>query len=184
MDLSELILLCRQNDKKAQKALYDRFAMQMFIVCRRYLPLREAAEEVVMNGFLKIFQNIKTFDYHGESSLVAWIKKIMVNECLMELRKQHSFLQLPGDELPDSVCADDALDRITIEEIHSLVILLPIGYRTVFNMHAMENYSHAEIANHLGISEGTSKSQFHKARKQLQQMVNAQNTYYALQQTK
>jgi RNA polymerase sigma factor (sigma-70 family) len=136
-----------------------------------------------MNGFLRFFQTIGKFEYRNEGSLVAWLKKIMVNECLMELRKQHSFLQV-ADEPVDMVDDPEVFDRMNAADIYRLILQLPVGYRTVFNLFSVENFSHAEIAKMLAISEGTSKSQFHKARKLLQQMVTTQNEYYAVQENK
>ncbi len=182
--MRELIELCRKQDRIAQKALYDRYASQMFLLCRRYLRTDEIAEETLMNGFFKFFRQLPGFRYVNEAATTGWLKRIMVNECLMQLRQQHSFLRVSTDDLPDMETADEVLSKLNSEEIYRLILKLPLGYRTAFNMYALENYSHGEIAVILGITEGTSKSQVHKARKLLQQMLRQQNEYYALRQTR
>lgn len=179
MDLHQLIKECKKGSVTAQKYLFDRFAKQMFIVCRRYMKNDETAEEQLMNGFLKFFQTIERFEYLNEASTVAWIKKLMVNECLMELRKNSSFLKVATDELPEVAEDEAALHQLSAAEIFKLITQLPPGYRTVFNLFEAEGYTHKEIAAMLGISEGTSKSQLSKAKQMLQQLLHQQNSFYA-----
>jgi RNA polymerase sigma factor (sigma-70 family) len=184
MELAQLIKECRGGSITAQKYLYDRYAQPMFLLCRRYLRNDGTAEEVLMNGFLQFFQQLHRFQYTGDAATYAWIKKIMVNECLMQLRRQHSFLQVATDDIPESSSVQDPLEKLEAAEIYVLITQLPLGYRTVFNLYAIEHYSHAEIAKMLGISEGTSKSQCHKARQLLRQMIRQQNEYYVREQVK
>jgi RNA polymerase sigma factor (sigma-70 family) len=184
MELAQLIKECKGGSITAQKYLYDRYAQPMFLVCRRYLRNDATAEEVLMNGFLQFFQQLHRFQFSGEAATHAWIKKIMVNECLMQLRRQHSFLQVATDDLPEGSTGTDPLEKMEAAEIYRLITQLPLGYRTVFNLYAIEQYTHAEIAKLLGISEGTSKSQVHKARQLLQQMIRQQNEYYVREQVK
>jgi RNA polymerase sigma-70 factor (ECF subfamily) len=179
MELQQLLKECKQGSITAQKYLFDRFAKQMFIVCRRYMKNDETAEEQLMNGFLKFFQTIERLEYVNDASTVAWLKKLMVNECLMELRRKSSFLQAAADDLPETAVDETALHQLSAAEIVKLITLLPPGYRTVFNLYEVEGYTHKEIAALLHISEGTSKSQLSKAKQMLQQLLQQQNNFYA-----
>jgi len=177
MELLQLIRECKKGSITAQKYLYDRFAVQFFLVCRRYLKTDAEAEEILQNGFLKTFTHLHQFTYLTDASFVGWMKKIMVNECLQELRKKNSFLLVAEENAINTDADDDVLSKLSANEIYKLVTLLPIGYRTVFNLYVVEGYTHNEIAAILNISEGTSKSQLNKARKTLQQSVIKNNLY-------
>jgi RNA polymerase sigma factor (sigma-70 family) len=179
MELQQLLKECKEGSTTAQKYLFDRFAKQMFIVCRRYMKNDKTAEEQLMNGFLKFFQNMERFEYVSDASTVAWLKKLMVNECLMELRKNSSFLHVASDELPEVSIDEAALHQLSAGEIFKLITQLPPGYRMVFNLFEVEGFSHKEIAVQLGINEGTSKSQLSKAKQMLQQLLHQQNNFYA-----
>ena len=137
MHLRQLLQECKRKSIKAERGLYERFAIPMFLVCRRYLKNDLESEEVVMNGFLKFFLSLESFTYESEAATVAWMKKIMVNECLMHLRKSNSFLQVASDDLPDGVYNEDVVDHLSAEEIFVLITQLPIGYRTVFNLYVV-----------------------------------------------
>ncbi|RYY65930.1 MAG: sigma-70 family RNA polymerase sigma factor [Chitinophagaceae bacterium] len=156
----------------------------MFLLCRRYLRNDEAAEEVLHNGFLKCFAGIGRLQYVSEAATVGWLKRIMVNECLMHLRRHNSFLQVALEEAPELPDDERVLEGLEASEIFLLVTKLPTGYRTVFNLYVLEEYSHKEIAALLGISEGTSKSQLSKARQLLQQLLIQSNPDYAYRQTR
>jgi RNA polymerase sigma-70 factor (ECF subfamily) len=132
-----------------------------------------------MNGFLKFFQTIDRFEYVNDAATFAWLKKLMVNGCLMELRMHSSFLQVAMDELPEVVQDEAVLHQLSAAEIFKLITKLPPGYRTVFNLFEVEGYTHKEIAAMLSISEGTSKSQLSKAKQMLQQLLHQQNSFYA-----
>jgi len=179
MELSQLIRECKRSGITAQKYLYDRFAVSMFLICRRYLKSDSDAEEAVQNGFLKIFNHIQQFSYSTDQAFVAWMKKIMVNECLQEMRKKGSCLSISLEVASDVVSEEDTIGRISESEMYRLITELPTGYRTIFNLFAIDGYSHREIAHILNINEGTSKSQLNKARKILQQLILQKNTYYA-----
>ena len=143
----------------------------MFRLCKRYVANQQDAEELLMNGFLKFFRSLDKFEYQEQNSLEVYLKRIMVNECLMFLRKSKA-IQISTDavlELADE--SENPLAKLAAEELYQLVLTLPAGYRTVFNMYAIEGYNHAEIAQQLNISEGTSKSQLSKARAFLQQKL-------------
>jgi RNA polymerase sigma factor (sigma-70 family) len=176
MELQQLLKECKKKSITAQKYLFDRYANQFFLLCRRYMKTNEQAEEVLMTGFLKIFHSLDKFTYSSDAAAIAWMQKLMVNECLQELRKKNSFL-LVAEELAEDISSnDDVLASMAAAEIFKLIVQLPTGYRTVFNLAVIEQMSHKEIAAVLRISEGTSKSQLSKARRMLQQMLEQQNT--------
>jgi RNA polymerase sigma-70 factor (ECF subfamily) len=172
---SELIERCRLQDAKAQRYLYDRFAPKMLGVCRRYISTREDAEDVLGEAMFKVFDNIESFQSVG--SFEGWIRRIVVNEALMFLRKKRLLtVDTDGSELnsiehstPLSIEQD-----LAAQDILRLLDRLPTGYRTVFNLFVIEGYKHIEIAEILGISINTSKSQLilakDRMRKELEKM--------------
>lgn len=179
MELQQLLKECKAGSITAQKYLFDRYATGFFLLCRRYLKTDEQAEETMMCGFLKIFQSLNQFDYVNDAAAFGWMKRIMVNECLMELRKKNSFLLIAESAAHDITVDEDAISQLAADEIYQLITQLPIGYRTVFNLFVMEQMGHKEIAAALNITEGTSKSQLSKARTMLQQLLQQQNEVYA-----
>lgn len=140
----------------------------MFGVCRRYIKNEQDAEDVMINGFFKVFTKIEQFNDKG--SFEGWIRRIMVNESLMFLRKYNMNLSIEIHE-NQAVTEMEPDTAIREEDILKLLDLLPIGYRTVFNLYVIEGYAHKEIAEKLGVSINTSKSQLIKARKKLQQLI-------------
>lgn len=171
---------CRRYDAAAQRQLYDRYVDHMMITCLRYIPNREDAKEVMLDGFVNAYKNFDRFEYRGTGSLKAWLKKITVNQCLMRLRKQNNVLLYADepDHTNEPVTESDALSRLSVKEIIELIQQLPDGYRTVFNLYNFEDMTHKEIGELLGISENTSKSQLHKAKALLQQnILNNRKTY-------
>ncbi|AKD57789.1 RNA polymerase sigma factor [Spirosoma radiotolerans] len=164
---AQLIVALKRGESRAHKVVYERFAGKMLAVCTRYCANRDDAEEVMLDGFMRAFEKIEQF--REEGSFEGWIRRIMVTESLMFLRKAKQWrLEIPMDEVtvePDYEWADTAVNE---SDLMRLVNQLPDGYRTVFNLYAIEGYSHAEIAEMLGISEGTSKSQLSRARMLLQ----------------
>ncbi len=181
MELQQLLKECKQNSLTAQKYLFDKYAGTYFMVCNRYMKTNEQAEECMMNGFLKLFQALKNFVFVNSIATESWMKKIMVNECLMELRKKQNFYLVPEEEATSVSVNEEALSSLSANEIFKLIKQLPLGYRTVFNLFVIENCSHKEIAEQLQITEGTSKSQLNKAKQMLQQLLHNQNNYYANQ---
>lgn len=169
------IAKCLKGNKRAQKALFKAYAQKMFVHCYRYLKSKEDAEEIVSDGFVKIFQNLNSLVYTDLKSLEAWIKRIMINECLMFLRKRKiSFLdESKAMNVESGIKSDSELDA---KEIYGLILTLPTGYRTIFNLFAIEGYTHKEISEMLKISESTSRSQLTKARKMLKEKVNKINS--------
>jgi RNA polymerase sigma-70 factor (ECF subfamily) len=162
----QLILGCKNQERSAQYALYQLYAGKMFSVCKRYLGNGPDAEDALMEGFMKVYSKMDSFQNQG--SLEGWIRRIMANEALMKIRKNNSHKTIPtNDELVISI-PENALMNLEVEDIEQLITELPIGYRTIFNLYAIEGYSHKEIATYLDISEGTSKSQLSRARAILQ----------------
>jgi RNA polymerase sigma-70 factor (ECF subfamily) len=179
MDLAQLIREARQGSAAAQKCLFDLLADKMYIVCRRYVKSRENAEEIMLDGFYKLFRAIDGFRYEGEQAFYGWAKKIMINECLMSLRKKNVFTLITESAAEEIPLDEEVISRLSASEIFSLILQLPLGYRTVFNLYAIEGMSHREVAGLLNISEGTSKSQFSKARSLLQKMILQNGIEYA-----
>jgi RNA polymerase sigma factor (sigma-70 family) len=184
MDLEELIKEAKAGSSAAQKCIFDQLAERMMVICCRYVKSREDAEELLLDGFYKFFKALSGFHYQGDGALFVWIKKIMINECLMFLRKKNAFKIVTEEEACDVQLDDEALDRLSAEEIFSLIVLLPLGYRTVFNLYIVEGMAHREIAELLGISEGTSKSQLSKARSLLQKLLAQKGEHYGNRKTK
>ena len=168
----DIIQLCIQQDAKAQKLLYDRYAPKMFGVCRRYLLNREDAEDVLVEGMFRVFDNIQS--YQGTGSFEGWIRRIVVNEALMFLRKKRLLTvdtdasELQNLELSTPLSIEHEL---AAQDILKLLEQLPTGYRTIFNLYVIEGYKHIEIAEMLGISINTSKSQLILAKEKLKKMV-------------
>jgi RNA polymerase sigma-70 factor (ECF subfamily) len=164
---TQLITALKRGESRAHKVVYERFAGKMMAVCTRYCANRADAEEVMLDGFMRVFEKIEQFREDG--SFEGWIRRIMVTESLMFLRKAKQWRQeIPIEDVlvePDYEWADTAVNE---NDLLRLVNQLPDGYRTVFNLYAIEGYAHAEIADMLGISEGTSKSQLSRARAMLQ----------------
>jgi len=175
MELQQLLKECKKGSITAQKYLFDQYSKQFFIVCKRYLKTDEQAEEVLMTGFLKIFHSLRNFSYVNYAAVLGWMQKLMVNESLQELRKKHSFLMVAEDVAEELHTTEDVLASMSAAEIYRLIMQLPLGYRTVFNLFVLEQMTHKEIAKLLNITEGTSKSQLSKARQMLQQMMEQQN---------
>lgn len=172
MNQFEAIKACKKNnDDRAQKFLFNCYARQMYRLCYRYVRNREDAEELMMNGFLKFYKSIKKFRYRGENSIAPWLKKIMINECLMFLRKKKGLRIITLDEETEPVINEDCIAKIEVEDLYNMIMELPTGYRTVFNLFVIEGMPHKEIAGILKITEGASKSQLNKARKALQKMI-------------
>ncbi len=163
---------CRKGQASAQRELYERFAPKMMGVCMRYIHDREEAEHVMIGGMVKVFEKLDQFN--DEGSFEGWIRKIMVNESLMYIRKNKNMSLEVEIEAVDMEPNFHQLEQtLEANDLLMLVGELPVGYRTVFNLYAIEGYNHQEIANMLDISENTSKSQLSRARKYLQNRLEA-----------
>ncbi|WP_225975100.1 RNA polymerase sigma factor [Anseongella ginsenosidimutans] len=170
--LDKLIAGCRQGERKAQKKLYELFAPKMYAVCLRYAGSPEDAQDILQNGFIKMFRKLN--DFRGEGSFEGWLRRIMVTTSIEQYRKTASMqpLQTIDEHLSERLSDQQTvLDRIHAEELLKLIERLSPGYRAVLNMHLIEGFSHKEIASMLGITEGTSKSQLARARNILRQMI-------------
>lgn len=143
----------------------------MMAVCMRYAGNPMEAQDMLQEGFIKVFEKLGQF--RGDGPLGGWVRRVMVNEALIYLRKnqRHRNIDAINEESDDAPIEASVLDEMGAEELISLIAALPAGYRTVFNLYAVEGYSHKEIADQLGISESTSKTQFHKAKQQLRAQI-------------
>ncbi len=163
----ELIEGCRRNDREAQKALYDFMAPKMLSVCCRYVKDRMEAEDILVKSFMKVFERLDQFK--SEGSFEGWIRKIVVNESLTYLRKNKNMYLETDIEIADREADLQSLEtELEAADLLKLVSELPTGYRMVFNLYAIDGFSHKEIAEQIGITESTSKSQLSRARLHLQ----------------
>ncbi len=166
----ELIRGCLRGSAQCQRDLYERFAGKMYAVCLRYARTREDAADILQEGFLKVFSKMGQFQFQG--SFEGWVRRVMVNTALRAYQKQrYEFEQTGFERLPELPVEPDAVALLSESELLDIVRKLPDGYRAVFNLVAIEGYSHAEAANVLGIQESTSRSQLTKARRHLEEEV-------------
>ena len=169
---------CKKQDRISQKYLFDAYSEAMLMVCLRYVKNLADAEELMLNGFFSFFKSIDRFVQNGTRSIAPWLKQIMVNECLMFLRKKGALKIVEVGDAADVSLEADAIETIGAGEILKILLELPVGYRTVMNLFIVEGYTHKEIAQMLDISEGTSKSQLAKGRAMLQQMITQKGVFY------
>jgi len=170
---SELIQNAIEQDRSAQQLLFELHAPKMLSVCRYYIKDLQQAEEAMLNGFFKVYKYLAS--YKAEGSFEGWIRRIMVRESISFLRGKKQ-IEYPVEDVRITEQETIEIDtQLEVEDIQKLIDNLPEGYKMVFIMYAIEGYKHAEIAELLGISESTSKSQLFKARKVLQQQVNKLN---------
>ena len=167
---SDLIQGCIAGNRRMQEALYQRFSPRMYAVCLRYAGNAEEAEDILQEGFIKIFKKLDSF--RSEGSFEGWIRRIFVNTAIEHFRRKR-YLQPVTEKEENTIEGKyvSVLDELAEQDILTLVQDLSPGYRTVFNMYVVEGYTHKEIADMLGISEGTSKSQLSRAKVILQEMV-------------
>ena len=167
---TDLVKGCKRQKAKAQRMLYEKYAPTMLGLCRRYVRGEQEAEDVMINGFMKVFSKIDLFE--GKGSFEGWMKRIMINESLGYIRKNKAmYLETDieaADKEPDLDKLSTALET---KDLLKMINELPSGYRTIFNLYAIEGYSHKEIGELLGINENTSKSQLSRARMQLQKKL-------------
>lgn len=161
---------CIREDRACQQELFQRYAGKMLAVCLRYARHRMEAEDLLQDAFVKVFDNMARFEFKG--SFEGWIRRIVINTALKNYSKK-SFQQeqIGLDNQPDHALSPCVYDNLGAEHLLNLVNQLPDGYRVVFNLYAVEGYSHKEIGDMLGVQESTSRSQLVKARKMLQTMV-------------
>ena len=166
----DIIRGCLQNSAAMQKMLYDKYAAKMYGIALRYAHDPEDAKDILQDGFVKVFQNLSKFK--GTGAFEGWMRRIFVNTAIEHYRKKNNTYEIQEsheEQINDREVT--ALDKLAAVEILNMVKSLPNGYRTVFNLFAIEGYSHKEIADLLNISEGTSKSQYARAKALLQEKI-------------
>ncbi len=168
---TEWISGCLRQNRQAQQELYQHYAGKMYALCCRYVKDRMEAEDVLVMSFTKIFERIG--QYKGDGSFEGWIRRVVVNESLTYLRKhKNMYLETDIEEARYEPDYHKLENELEVSDLMKLIENLPVGYRTVFNMYAIDGYNHQEIAGQLGISENTSKSQLSRARALLQKRLN------------
>jgi len=170
----ELVALAVENNRHAQQKIYSKFAPKMLSVCRQYIKDLHLAEDIMITAFMKVFTNLSHFEHKG--SFEGWIRRIMINECISFIRA-HKKVKFIDDETFFEESFNNIESQFSVEDIQSIIDFLPDGYKMVFNLFAIEGFKHQEIAEMLGISEGTSKSQLSHARKMLQDNINKLKNY-------
>lgn len=170
----QIILGCIKNNRKAQKDLFDKYSSMLLALCSRYARNKSEAEDILQEGFVKIFMNIKQYSQKG--SFEGWLKRIMINTAISSYHQNiKHYNHQPFDDIENInyYDEDDEIidDEYSLDELLKLINELPDGYRLVFNMHVIEGYKHKEIAEMLNIDLGTSKSQFSRARTYLQKKL-------------
>lgn len=176
MDDETLVVECVKGNAKAQRMLFEKFAPKMMAVCLRYSKDVEEAEDILQDGFIKMFSKLP--DFKMEGSLEGWVRRIMVNTSLDAIRRNKKHL---GDSKLEDVdfrisSQESTMDHLLAEDLMKLVQKLPDGYKVVFNLFAIEGYSHKEIADLLGVTENTSKSQYSRARAYLRAQLEKLNS--------
>jgi len=167
----ELIDKCLKNDARSQERFYRRFASKMYGVCLRFAKNKMEAEDILQDGFIKVFLNLK--NYRHEGSLEGWIRRTMINTAINQYKKNIKAmreLDIQTLEIRDGKI-EDVLDQMSAQEILDYIQDLPPGYRIVFNLNVIEGYTHKKIGEMLNISENTSKSQLFRAKRALQKKI-------------
>ncbi len=170
MSEKELIEGCLRGDTGARSELYERYSPLAYGICRRYVNDMATAQDLLHDGFVRLFMKIG--DFRGEGSFEGWLRRIFVTTALGHLRRAR--VNYVGDDEPFARFASDeasALERLSAEELLGCIATLPEGYRVVLNLHAVEGYPHGEVARMLGISENTSRSQYSRARTKLLEII-------------
>jgi RNA polymerase sigma-70 factor (ECF subfamily) len=172
---AEWIDACKRGERVAQRWLYEKYASKMMYVCLRYLGNEDDAQDVMHDAFVKVYASISKF--RGDAKIDTWISRIMANTSINTIRKQaRRGIKKDVDDVhlvdkSDQTGMMETPDSLSAQEVLKMILELPLGYRTVLSMYALDGYSHQEIAQTLGISEGTSKSQLAKARKMLKSRI-------------
>lgn len=171
-----ILRLVKERGSSAMRLLYDRYIGYMAAVCGRYIPDEDDRKDVLQESFIKIMTSMNSFQHRGEGSLKAWMLRITVNESLRFIKKHAAERLIDyGDSLPEVEDEPD-VEGIPDDEINSMILKLPPGYRAVFNLYVFEDKSHREIAGALGISENTSASQYLRAKQALAKMIKDYRT--------
>ncbi|MBW3546108.1 MAG: RNA polymerase sigma factor [Bacteroidetes bacterium] len=166
----EIVEGCLRKELKMQQALYDRFSGRMYVVCLRYASGQLEAEDILQEAFVKVFGKLET--YREEASLTQWIKRVVINTALNHQRsKLYMYPMVDVEQMHSLADQEQTLSNFSYQELLEFIQELPSGCRVIFNLFAIEGYGHKEIAEMLGVSEGTSKSQYARAKKLLQQQL-------------
>ena len=178
--LEQIVELCKKNNRKAQKDLYDLFSKKFFIICLRYSTDYSEAEDMLQEGFIKLYAQINKFNKGGYFK--SWAGRLIANNCIDMIRKKpnlYAITDFHANSLETSTI--NALDKMIGDDVLNIIQSLPTGYRTIFNMYVIEGFSHKEIAERLNIKTGTSKSQLNRAKNLLQKKLKEINNYDSLQ---
>ncbi len=179
MDDKELIERVLRNDTKAQEILYKKFSSKMYALCLRYARHQMEAEDLLQEGFIKVFAHLNEFKFNG--SFEGWIRRVFTNNAINSVSKKQfkNELYLPDNDENRASNEVTIIDKISEQELIKLISSLPLGYRTIFNLYVIDGYSHLEIAELLEISESTSRSQLTKAKKHLRDLlINNNNEHH------
>lgn len=168
MIMEELLKKLKSKDRMAQHDFYKQFSVRIFRLVYRYVSNEQDAGSIVNGAFFKMFSNIRDFEYKDQVSMLAWMKKIAVNEALMFLRQKVTFVEMDDNVTNDQVIDVGPGDNLVIEDYYRLIMTLPVELRTVFNLYAIEGFNHGEIALKLNISESSSRVYLLRARRLLQ----------------
>ena len=172
---ADLITGCIAGDRRMQEVLYQRFSPKMYAVCLRYANKAEDAQDILQDGFVKVFKNLHM--YRGDGSFEGWIRRIFVNTAIEHYRRQVNLYPVTeGHENVLEAKDVSVMDTLSMKDLMNIIRELSPGYRTVFNLYVIEGYSHKEIAVMIGISEGTSKSQLARAKGILQNIIRTKLT--------
>ncbi|MEO9022659.1 MAG: RNA polymerase sigma factor [Ginsengibacter sp.] len=172
---TDLINGCIDGDRQMQTLLYQRFSSKMYGVCLRYAENQEDANDVLQEGFIKVYKNLHKF--RSEGSFEGWVRRIFINTSIEHFRKRVKLYNV--DEVHENTIEDtnlDVMDSLAVKDILNIINQLPQGYKTVFNLHVVEGFAHKEIAKLLGITEGTSKSQLARAKGVLKKIIETKIT--------
>ena len=161
---------CLAGNRSAQKELYERYKVNMYVLCQRYFFDQEESKDALQEGFINVYRALYQYD-SSRGSLGSWMKRVFINTCLEKLRKKRIDFQSLEYASETIGYESNIISNLSVKDLVQLIRKLPIGYRTVFNLYAIEGYSHREIAEQLNISESTSKTQLMKAKNLLKEKI-------------
>lgn len=160
------IKACIKNDRTAQKRLYEAYKTRMYVLCQRYFSNLEDSKDALQEGFIKVFRDLYQYD-SSKGGLGTWMNRVFVNTCLEKLRKKRVSFQSLGEQTEFIGFESTIISELNLKDLTKIIQLLPVGYRTVFNLYVIDGLSHKEISEQIEISESTSKTQLMKAKKML-----------------
>ncbi len=178
MNEKDLIDKVLSKDAKAQELLYKRFAAKMYALCLRYARHQMEAEDLLQEGFIKVFAHIHEYGFNG--SFEGWIRRIFTNNAINAVNKKQFKNEIYLPDNNDSLATHEVgiIDKISEQELIALISTMPIGYKTIFNLYVIDGYSHLEIGEMLNITESTSRSQLTKAKKYLRNLLSNKNEHH------